>query len=209
MLRSCKAASLVQVRVRALISRARGGTADALRSGRSVSNDMGVQVSPSAPIVLVAERQTRRLQIPLPCGVQVQVLPGTPIRGRGGTAHAAGLIPASCRFESCRPHQFALPSPSGKGIRLTPGHSAVRVRQGAPLQRQLSPAPDNPPDKLYAYCVPLAESCSAINSVNERPSNSLDHLVGETEQWKWHGETERLSGPEINDERVPIHVLDG
>ena len=68
-----------------------------------------------------------------PCGVQVQVLPGTPIRGRGGTAHAVGLIPASCRFESCRPHQFALPSPSGKGIWLTPRHSAVRVRQGAPL----------------------------------------------------------------------------
>ena len=75
-----------------------------------------------------------------PCGVQVRVLPGTPIRGRGGTAHAVGLTPASCRFESCRPHQFALPSPSGKGIWFTPRHSAVRVRQGAPLQRLLSPA---------------------------------------------------------------------
>ena len=69
-----------------------------------------------------------------PCGVQVQVLPGTPIRGRGGTAHAVGLIPASCRFESCRPHQFALPSPSGKGIWFTPRHSAVRIRQGAPIK---------------------------------------------------------------------------
>jgi hypothetical protein len=143
MLRSCKAGSLVQVRVRALFARARGGTADALRSGRSVATTWEFKSLRAHQSSSWRNGRRGGFKFRCPCGVQVQVLPGTPMRGRGGTAHAVGLIPASCRFESCRPHQFALPSPSGKGIWFTPRHSAVRVRQGAPLQRQLFPAPDN------------------------------------------------------------------
>jgi 5-methylcytosine-specific restriction endonuclease McrA len=82
--------------------------------------------------------------------VQVRVLLGAPIRGRGGTAHAVGLIPASCRFESCRPHQLAAPfakrqrhlveydkwvsSPSTK-IRLP---SVVALRDYIPMPKRVA-----------------------------------------------------------------------
>jgi hypothetical protein len=51
------------------------------RSQKPSSQDMGVQVSPSAPIAPVAEWQTRRSQKPLSL--------------------------KTCRFESCSGHQFA------------------------------------------------------------------------------------------------------
>ncbi len=108
---------------------------------------------------LVVEWQTQRSQKPSSQDMGVQVSPSAPIRprsptGRGpalnagkcrfeacrGYALVAQLVEAAasraacCRFESCAAHQFVLPSPSGKGIWFTPRHSAVRIRQGAPIK---------------------------------------------------------------------------
>src|SRR5262249_33660896 len=37
---------------------------------------------------------------------------------------------------------------------------------------------------------------------------SLDHLVGEADQWQWHREPERLCGLEVDDEREFVRLLD-
>ena len=75
------------------------------------SQDMGVQVSPSAPVAPVAEWQTRRSQKPLSLKTcSVRVLLGAPIRGCGGNARRRTLKPSrisdACGLDSHLPHQF-------------------------------------------------------------------------------------------------------
>ena len=71
------------------------------------SQDVGVQVSPSAPIVLVAERQTRRLQIPLPLR-------------RAGSSPAGDTNSRAWR--------------NGSRGRLNPGFMQVRILPPAPIR---------------------------------------------------------------------------
>src|SRR5262249_37238485 len=68
---------------------------------------MGVRVSPSAPIVLVAERQTRRLQIPLPLR-------------RAGSSPAGDTNSRAWR--------------NGSRGRLNPGFMQVRILPPAPIR---------------------------------------------------------------------------
>ena len=103
------------------------GRHNGLRSCRRKT--MGVQVSPSAPI---------RPRSPIGRGPALNAgkCRFEACRGYALVAQlveAAASRAACCRFESCAAHQLKLPSPSGKGIWPTPRHSAVRVRQGAPL----------------------------------------------------------------------------
>jgi hypothetical protein len=80
------------------------------------SQDMGVQVSPSAPVAPVAEWQTRRSQKPLSFG--------------------------TCRFESCSGHQFAGVAETQDAGRLNRPASQMHVGW-TPTSRTNSRAPSS------------------------------------------------------------------
>ena len=121
------------------------------------SQDMGVRVSPSAPIVLVAERQTRRLQIPLPLRragsspagdtnsrawrngsrgrpnpgfMQVRILPPAPIRAP--FAKRQRHLVYTQTFGGSSPSGSTVPLAQRESVALTGRRPLVRSQRGTP-----------------------------------------------------------------------------